>query len=387
MAASLLFFLGFSIYNTVFINFVAEEIGINPRELGVLESVREVPGLLSVPIAAVTMWLIEPVLGFIALAIMAVGVINYLHVDAVSSLVLFSLVWSIGFHTWAPLSSSMALRMGPEGEEGRRLGLLRSVSNVGGLAGIAMVFVMVRFMSLPFRPMFVVAGIAILLAAFVLLRINRKDNVKSQRIVLRRQYWVFYLLQFLNGTRRHIFMTFAIFALVRVYETSVETVTILSFINQIIGVGAGYAAGRLIDRHGERKVLALGFACLTAIFLGYAFIDIVWILFALYVIDNAMFSLSVGIDTYGKKILVKANDLRPTMVAGQTMNHVAAVIVPVTGGLLWEAFGYAVPFVAGAAIAAISVGASLLISRSDRASPSPRETMRDQSEVAKVRGL
>ena len=364
MATSVLFYLGFSVYNTVFINFVAEEIGISATELGVLESVREVPGLLSVLIAAVTMWLLEPVLAFIALAVMAIGVVNYLHVNAVWSLVLFSLVWSIGFHTWQPLASSMALRMGPAGQEGRRLGLLRSVGNVGGLAGIALVFIMVRFMSLPFRPMFVIAGVAIFIGAFALLRISRMETVQPQRIVLRREYWLYYVLQFLNGTRRHIFMTFAIFALVRVYETSLETVSILSFINQIASVAAGYIAGRLIDRHGERKVLALGFAALTAIFLGYAFIEVVWILFALYVVDNVMFSLSVGIDTYGKKILIKASDLRPTMVTGQTMNHVAAVVVPFTGGLLWQAFGYFVPFVVGAAVAAISVGASLLIFRS-----------------------
>ncbi len=364
MVTSVLFYLGFSVYNTVFINFVAEEIGISATELGVLESMREVPGLLSVLIAAVTMWLLEPVLAFIALAVMAIGVVNYLHVNAVWSLVLFSLVWSIGFHTWQPLASSMALRMGPAGQEGRRLGLLRSVGNVGGLAGIALVFIMVRFMSLPFRPMFVIAGVAIFVGAFALLRISRMETIQPQRIVLRREYWLYYVLQFLNGTRRHIFMTFAIFALVRVYETSLETVSILSFINQIGSVAAGYIAGRLIDRHGERKVLALGFAALTAIFLGYAFIEVVWILFALYVVDNVMFSLSVGIDTYGKKILIKASDLRPTMVTGQTMNHVAAVVVPVMGGLLWQAFGYFVPFVAGAAVAAISVGVSLLIFRS-----------------------
>ncbi len=384
MVASVLFYLGFSVYNTVFINFVAEEIGISATELGVLESVREVPGLLSVLIAAVTMWLLEPVLAFIALAVMAVGVVNYLHVNAVWSLVLFSLVWSVGFHTWAPLASSMALRMGPAGQEGRRLGLLRSVSNVGGLVGIGLVFIMVRYMSVPFRPMFVLAGVAIFIGAFALLRINRMETVKPQKIVLRREYWLFYVLQFLNGTRRHIFMTFAIFALVRVYETSLETVSILSFVNQIASVGAGYLAGRLIDRHGERKVLALGFAALTAIFLGYAFVKVIWILFALYVIDNVMFSLSVGIDTYGKKILIKASDLRPTMVTGQTMNHVAAVVVPITGGLLWQAYGYFVPFVAGAAVAAVSVGASLLIFRSGPSEAAAVDTPRERVEAPKA---
>lgn len=367
MGASLLFFLGFSVYNTIFINFIEEDLGISPSELGFLESVRELPGLLSVIIAAGTMWLLEPVLAFIALAIMAIGVINYLHVNAIWSLVLFSLVWSIGFHTWAPLSSSMALRMGPDGEEGRRLGLLRSVSNVGGLLGIAAVWIVVHLASIPlYRPMFVGAGMAILLGAFVLLRIERKGTVRPQKIVLRREYWLFYVLQFLNGTRRHVFMTFAIFALVQEYDTNIQAVSILFFINQIVSVGAGYAAGRLIDRHGERKVLAIGFGILSGIFLGYAFIEIVWILFALYILDNAIFSLSVGIDTFVKKILRDPADLRPTMVAGQTMNHIAAVIVPLAGGLLWEAFGYFVPFVIGSAVAAVSVGISLLIQRTER---------------------
>ena len=97
-----------------------------------------------------------------------------------------------------------------------------------------------------------------------------------------------------------------------------------------------------------------------------------------------MFSMSVGIDTYGKKILVKPSDLRPTMVAGQTMNHVAAVIVPITGGLLWQAFGYFVPFVAGAVIAAISVGVSLLIARSGEATTPVSESVGDRSDAAEV---
>ena len=188
LGAELTFMLGFAIYNTVFINFAAQEIRIVPRELGILESVREIPGLLSVAIAAITMWLLEPVLASIALVVMAVGVFNYVHIDTVAGLVLFSLVWSIGFHTWAPLGASMALRMGREGEEARRLGLFRSTSNVGGLIGIGAVFLLVRFLHVPFRPMFVFSGVAILCATLLLLRIKRGARVRQQRIVLRKRY-------------------------------------------------------------------------------------------------------------------------------------------------------------------------------------------------------
>ena len=359
LGAELTFMLGFAIYNTVFINFAAQEIQITPRELGILESVREIPGLLSVAIAAITMWLLEPVLASIALVVMAVGVFNYVHIDTVAGLVLFSLVWSIGFHTWAPLGASMALRMGREGEEARRLGLFRSTSNVGGLIGIGAVFLLVRFLHVPFRPMFVFSGVAILCATLLLLRIKRGARVRQQRIVLRKRYWLYYVLQFLDGTRRHIFMTFALFLLVREHGAGVQTISILSFVNQIFSIGAAYLAGRLIDKRGERPVLAFGYAALTFIFLGYAFIDTVMVLFALYVIDNIFFSISIGIQTYAKKTLIKESDLRPTMVAGQTMNHVAAVVIPITGGLLWEAYGHAVPFLMGSAVAAIAVIASL----------------------------
>ena len=359
LLGSAFFSFGFFMYSVLFTNFAADEINILPSELGVLESIREIPGLLSVFIAAATMILLEPRLAGIALLLMAFGVTNYFHLDDVTGLVIFSFVWSIGFHSWAPVSLSLALRLGRKGYEGRRLGLLRSSGNVAGLLGIAIVYFLASTTGL--RPLFVVSGILIGLGGLVVLRIHTQLRSDGQRIVLRRRYRLFYVLQFLSGTRRHVFMTFALFALVRIHGASIETVAILSFVNQIASIASAYLFGRWIDRHGEKPVLAWGFGGLTFVFLGYAFITVPWILFVLYVVDNILFNNSIAISTYVEKILVSPADLRPTMVAGQTMNHVAAVIVPVTGGLLWQAYGHVLPFVAGAVVAAISVFASLLI--------------------------
>jgi hypothetical protein len=46
---------------------------------------------------------------------------------------------------------------------------------------------------------------------------------------------------------------------------------------------------------------------------------------------------------------------------GSTANHVAAVGVPVLGGLIWSAFGYQVTFFAGAATCLVSVLVALAI--------------------------
>ena len=151
-------------------------------------------------------------------------------------------------------------------------------------------------------------------------------------MLLRRRYWLYYALTFLDGGRRHIFMTFAIFLLVDSHGVSIRTITILALINSVVSIGGAYVFGRLIDRVGERPILVVAFGALAFIFLGYAVIPWLGVLFVLYILDHLFFSAEVGITTYLRRILVKPDDLRPSLVAGQTMNHVAAVALPVTGG-------------------------------------------------------
>jgi len=43
------------------------------------------------------------------------------------------------------------------------------------------------------------------------------------------------------------------------------------------------------------------------------------------------------------------------------MNHVAAVIMPIVGGLLWRAYGYEWAFIIGALAALLSIPATLMI--------------------------
>ena len=172
-------------------------------------------------------------------------------------------------------------------------------------------------------------------------------------------------------------MTFAIFLLVRNHGTPVQTIALLALVNAGVTIGAAYLFGRSIDRFGERLVLMVGFAALALIFTGYAFIPVVGILFGLYVLDNFFFSAEAGVTTYLHKILLDPADLRPSLVTGQTMNHVAAVIVPVTGGLLWSVFGHEVTFVGGAILAALSfiLSSRIKIERADRLPTQPVEAV------------
>jgi MFS family permease len=124
------------------------------------------------------------------------------------------------------------------------------------------------------------------------------------------------------------------------------------FVNTLLAVLAAPLVGRLIDRLGERKILSAAYAMLIFIFWGYSFIQNKWVLYALYCVDRLLFLASVSLSTYLNRI-ARTADLRPTISLGVTLNHVAAVTLPLVGGFLWDRFGYALIFQIGSVVAAI----------------------------------
>ncbi len=361
-AATFCFGFGFALFITVSVNFMVEELGIRPSQLGLLETIREIPGLLTLAIGAAVITIAEPLIGAAAMLLVAVGYLNFAHVQTIESLVVFSLIASVGFHLWLPVSGTIALRLSTQATQGRRLGQLRSISAAALLAGIGLVAALVSTIGI--RPLFILSGISIALGAAAVFQLRGMGRLGTPpRVVLRRRYWVYYALTLLDGGRRHIFMTFAIFLLVRNHGLGVQTVAMLGLVNAVVTIAAAYTCGRLIDAVGERPILMAAFAALALVFTGYALIPSLAALLALYVLDNLFFSAEVGITTYLRRILVRPDDLLPSLAAGQTMNHVAAVIVPVSGGLLWEAYGHQVPFIGGAVLALLALALSTLVRR------------------------
>ena len=94
-------------------------------------------------------------------------------------------------------------------------------------------------------------------------------------------------------------------------------------------------------------------AGLVLIFVAYAFVDSVVLAVALYLLDHVFFALAIAIKTYFQKIADPA-DIAPTAGVAFSINHVAAVILPVVFGFLWLISPAAV-FLAGAAMASVSL--------------------------------
>ncbi|KKL76385.1 hypothetical protein LCGC14_2045440, partial [marine sediment metagenome] len=278
-------------------------------------------------------------------------------------LVMASLVWSQGLHVWMPLPNSMALAVAEPGRAGYRLGQIRAAGAVGAAAGLGAALVM-NWLGVTIRPIYVVAGAAAIVAAVACLSLPRDIKTPGPRLVFRRRYGLYYLLCLLEGWRKQIFIAFAGFLLVTVYETPLSRMLLLWMISQGIAWAASPLAGRLIDRVGERRVLVFYFGCLTVFFIGYAVTDNLCALYYLFVIDNAFFVFAMALTTYVSRI-APPSEHTATLSMGVAMNHVAAVTMPLVGGLLWKYAGHEWVFLVGALAAALSILVALRVPAPD----------------------
>lgn len=367
------FSFGFAVYNGIFQNFIREVLHVSPSQLGVLESLRELPGLLTAPIAGTLVALAEPRLAGVALLVCALGIGATGTAPNYWTLVAFNVFWSVGFHLWSSVSPAITLSLAGGREGGRHLGRMGAVGSLAVLAALVTAKVLKTHFS--YKILFFLAGTTIAISALMaFLLSSHAASGKRQPVILRRDYSLYYLLTFLEGCRRQIFSTFASYVLILVYGTPVQTMLTLAFVNATLGAIAAPTVGRLTDRFGERRMLTLYYVLIACVFAGYATIRDVRLLYALFVTDSVLFSFSMGITVFLNRIVHKG-ELTPSLAMGTTMNHVAAVIMPVLGGVLWKVLDdYRIPFWIGFAVVFLSL---MAVQRIPRRLPLPTEQLHD----------
>ncbi len=338
-------------------NFVVEELGVSGYQRGVMEAIRESCGIWALMILVALAGLAEPLVGAAMLVLLAVGLGALNFVPSYFWLVVCSFVWSQGLHVWMPLPNSMAMAMAEPGREGYRVGQVRAAGAVGAGLGLVVALTLL-LLGMKLRPMFLIGGSVALLAVAACLGIPRKIKTPGPRLVIRREYGLYYLLSFLEGWRKQIFVAFAGYMLVTQYDTPATLMVSLWLTIQVIVWFASPRVGRLIDRIGERPVLVGYFICLTFFFVCYALIKEVGVLYVLFVVDSAFFVFAMALTTYVSRIAPPA-EYTATLSMGVACNHVGAVAMPLVGALLWHYKGSEWVFLIGAVGAAISAVVAL----------------------------
>lgn len=324
-------------------NFLVDDINISGLQNGQIEAARESCGIIAFLILALLAGLAEPIVGAFMLVLVGVGLGSYAFVPKDYLWVLgLSLVWSQGLHVWMPLPNSMALSLAEKGRTGFRLGQLASAGAVGSFLALALALGL-HYLKVPIRPMYVVAGCAAILGAVACFGIPRNIKTPGPRLVFRRKYGLYYTLCLMEGWRKQIFMAFAGYMLVRLFHTSLPTMLTLWATTMAVGFFTAPQIGKLIDRFGERRVLLNYYVLTIIIFCGYAAVPLfnadpkllLYVLYALFVLDGSLFALAAALTTYVNRIAPPAEHTA-TLSMGVAMNHVAAVTMPLVGGILWQ---------------------------------------------------
>jgi predicted MFS family arabinose efflux permease len=345
---------GLECWRALFDNFVVHGVGLEGRHMGALQSIREIPGFLALLVTYVLLVLKEHRLAALSIIFLGLGIFATGLLPTFYGLVLTTLVMSFGFHYYETCSQSLTLQYFDKNTAPLVFGAQQQWAAAANLIAGAGLFVIAPYFS--FTSLFILFGSAITVCGiWALTRNPEKRGMVPQktRMVIRREYWLFYFLTFMAGARRQIFIAFAVFLLVQKFNYSVREVTLLFLVNNGINFFINPLVARAIVRFGERRVLSMEYFCLILIFLSYAMVDTKWLAGLLYVLDHIFFGFAMGIKTYFQKI-ADPGDIAPSAAVGFTINHIAAVILPVIGGLLWM-IDYRIPFVAGAGFSLVSL--------------------------------
>src|SRR5579862_7567056 len=238
-----LFSFGFAIYAGVFQNFLRDVMHAkNASQLGQLEAIREVPGLLAALMAGTLVALAETRVAGLGLFITAVGIGVTGLMPGYAALIAITVFWSVGFHLYASVSSAITLALARGKEGGRHLGRMSAVGSVATLAALGLAWALDHILHALNYPLsaiynlsFTLAGACILASALLCATLSAHAATQGPRarIILRREYGLFYLLTFLEGCRRQIFSIFASFALILIYHVPVTTMVLIQFVNSI----------------------------------------------------------------------------------------------------------------------------------------------------------
>jgi predicted MFS family arabinose efflux permease len=356
--------LAFSVWNALLNNFAIEQAAFTGREIGILQSLREVPGFLAFTTVFVLLILREQTFALLSLGMLGAGVALTGFLPSEYGLYFTTVLMSTGFHYLYTVQQSLTLQWIEKERAPEVMGRLSATSSIAALLAFAVVWLGMEYLGVGYKALYLVAGgVAVLItvaAVFVFPRFPQ-DVPQRKHLLMRRRYWLYYALTFMSGARRQIFIVFAGFLMVEKFGFSAANIALLFLFNHVVNAYLAPKIGRLIIRFGERAALTLEYLGLIVIFTAYAFVNVAWMAVVLYVLDHLLFAMAIAIKSYFQKIADPA-DMASTAGVSFTINHIAAVVIPVSFGIIWL-YSPSVVFLAGAVMAAMSLLLSRMVPR------------------------
>jgi hypothetical protein len=354
----------FATWNALHTNFAIEMVGFGGQEMGTLHTLREIPGFLSFAAIFFLLVMREQTLAILSLLTLGVGAALTGFFPTALGFYATTIIKSLGFHYYETVNQSLALQWFEKSKAAANIGKIVSAASLATIAAYGVIFFTWKWLELDFKFVFLAGGsltILIALLAYFWFPYFREEVTQHRRLVFRSRYWLYYALTFMGGARRQIFIIFAVLLMVQKFEYDVSEITLLMLVNALVNTLIAPKLGSLIARWGDRLTMIVENIGLVTIFLLYAVVENPWLAASLYVLDNAFFFLAIAQRTYFQKIADPA-DIAPTAGVAFSINHVAAVTIPIPLGIIWDLSAAAV-FLIGSAMAGIALILSVLVPR------------------------
>ena len=368
--ASLTMGMAYSMMDSTINNFLNARFTLSGFERSFLEFPRELPGFLVVFVSALLWFLCSRRLGALALVLGAVGAVLIGFVSPVYGvMVIWLFIYSLGQHLFMPVASSIGMELAEEGKTGQRLGQLNAIRNLAAIVGSLTVVLGFRYLGFTFQHTFVLAAVGLGLAALLMFTMKPSRPQKATLYFkLHKEYRLYYLLAVLYGSRKQLFITFAPWVLVNVFNQPTQLMATLMTIGGVIGILFQPFLGWMIDHLGERAVLASEAVLLVFVCFGYGFAKF-WfpantaflIICGCYLFDQMLMSVGMARSTYMKKIALQPKDVQPALTLAVTLDHVFSISAALLGGLIWNSFGFQYVFLFGAVIALVNLAVALRV--------------------------
>ncbi len=354
----------FGLWQVLLNNFVIERAGFTGVEIGILQSLREVPGFLAFTAVFLLLVIREQHFALLSLGVLSVGVAATGFFPTAIGLYVTTVVMSIGFHYFETLNKSLTLQWLDKKDTPHFMGRALAVKAVASLSAYAIIWLTMDYFGVDYKWMYLLAGAGGLLVTLFIAGGFPDFGHKTEQhktLIVRRRYWLYYALVFFSGARRQIFVVFAGFMMVEKFGYSVGDISALFIINYVFNFFFAARIGKWIGVVGERTALIVEYIGLIFVFAGYALVTNATVAAGLYVVDHLFFAMAIAVTTYFQKI-ARHEDIAATASVSFTINHIAAVVIPAILGMVWIVSTSAVFFV-GVAFAVCSLILSFNIPR------------------------